>query len=77
MKINNVKDVNKFFDVINECKGKIELISNEGDRLNLKSQLTKYVAMANLFSDGTVKELELVAYEPEDIDRLVTFMMEG
>lgn len=77
MKITNVKDVNKFFDVIDKCKGKIELISNEGDRLNLKSQLTKYVAMANLFSDGTVKELELVAYEPQDINRIVNFMLGG
>lgn len=75
MKLINVKDVNKFFDVVNECKGKVELVTNEGDRLNLKSQLTKYVAMANFFSDGTVKELELVTYEPEDLERFVSYMM--
>ena len=77
MKITNVKDVNKFFDVIAQCEGKVELLTNEGDRLNLKSQLTKYVAIANFFSDGSVKELELVAYEPKDIDRLVNYMVGG
>lgn len=31
--------------------------------------------MAKLFSDGTISELELLAYEPEDINKLVNFMM--
>lgn len=75
MKVQNIKDIDKFFNVVGECEGKVELVTNEGDRLNLKSQLTKYVAMAKFFSDGTVKELELVAYEPKDIDRLVNFML--
>ena len=73
MKVQNIKDVNKFFEVIEECDGKVELVTNEGDRLNLKSQLTKYVAIANFFSDGTVKELELVAYEPKDVEKLINY----
>ena len=77
MKVQNIKDVNKFFEVIEECDGKVELVTNEGDRLNLKSQLTKYVAIANLFSDGTVKELELVAYEPKDVEKLINYMVGG
>ncbi|MBQ7463698.1 MAG: polya polymerase [Lachnospiraceae bacterium] len=75
MKVNNIHDIEKFFKVVDECKGKVELVTGEGDRLNLKSKLSQYVSMANIFSDGTIKELELVAYEPEDIDKLVNFMM--
>ena len=75
MKVENIKDIDKFFKVIDECKGKVELVTGEGDRLNLKSKLSQYVSMANIFSDGTIKELELVAYEPEDIDRLVNYMI--
>ena len=60
---------------MDSCKGKIELLTDEGDRLNLKSKLSQYVSLANIFSDGSIKELELVAYEPEDIDKLVNFMM--
>ncbi len=75
MKVENIKDTTKFFQVIDECKGKVELVTGEGDRLNLKSKLSQYVSLANIFSDGTIKELELVAYEPEDIDRLLNFMI--
>ena len=75
MKVENIKDIDKFFKVVDECKGKVELVTGEGDRLNLRSKLSQYVSMANIFSDGVIKELELVAYEPEDIDRLVNYMI--
>ncbi len=76
MKVQNISDIDKFFKVVDSCKGKVELVTNEGDRLNLKSKLSQYVSMANIFSDGTIPELDLVAYEPEDIDKLVHFMMD-
>ena len=75
MKVHNIKDVDKFFEVIDECAGKVELVTGEGDRLNLKSKLSQYVSMAKIFSDGTIAELEIIAYEPEDINKLVSFMM--
>lgn len=77
MKIMNITDVEAFFKVVDECKGKVELVTGEGDRLNLKSKLCQYVSMANIFSNGNVEipELELIAYEPEDTTKLVNFMM--
>ena len=75
MKVENIKDIDKFFKVIDECKGKVELVTGEGDRLNLKSKLSQYVPLANIFSDGAIKELELVAYETEDINRLLNYMI--
>lgn len=77
MKVQNIKDIDKFFKVIDSCAGKVELVTGEGDRLNLKSKLSQYVSMANIFSDGTIAELEILAYEPEDITKLVNFMMES
>ena len=52
-------------------------MTGEGDRLNLKSKLSQYVSMANIFSNGEIPELEIIAYEKEDTDRLIQFMMEG
>ena len=75
MKVSNVTDVNKLFEVIDSCKGKVELVTGEGDRLNLKSKLSQYVSLANIFTVGTIPELELVAYEPEDIQKLMEFMI--
>ncbi len=77
MKITNVTNINALFEAIEACSGKVELVTNEGDRLNLKSKLSQYVALANVFSDGKIDELELIAYEPNDIRRLLDFMYEG
>ncbi|MCI9462771.1 MAG: polya polymerase [Lachnospiraceae bacterium] len=77
MKIQNITNIEKFFKVVDSCKGKVELVTGEGDRLNLKSKLSQYVSLANLFSDGTIDELEIIAYESEDAFKLVEFMMEG
>ena len=67
MKVTNIKDVEKFFQVVDSCKGKVELVTGEGDRLNLKSKLSQIVSLANVFSNGEIPELELVAYEREDM----------
>lgn len=77
MKVQNIRNIDKFFKVIDSCSGKVELVTGEGDRLNLKSKLCQYVSMANIFSNGEIPELELIAYEPEDISKLVNFMMES
>ena len=77
MKVQNIEDVDKFFEVINSCKGRIELVTGEGDRLNLKSKLSQYVSLAKIFSDGKIAELEIIAYEPEDTHKLVEFMVGG
>lgn len=77
MKIANITDVNAFFKVLDECKGKVELVSSEGDRINLKSKLSQYFALATVFSDGYIKELELVATDKDDIERLIKYMYQG
>ncbi len=77
MKVQNITNIEKFFKVIDSCEGKVELVTGEGDRLNLKSKLSQYVSMANIFSDGAIDELEIIAYEPADIEKLVSFMING
>lgn len=77
MKIQNVKDIDKFFNVVDSCEGRVELVTNEGDRLNLKSKLSQYVALAKAFSDGEIPEMELVVYERSDIDKFLNYMING
>lgn len=75
MKIYNIDDVEKFLDIIKKCKGSVELVSNQGDRLNLKSELTKYLAISKLFNDNTfINEMELIASEPKDVQMLMKYM---
>ena len=77
MKVQNITDVEGFFKVEDSCKGRVELVTGEGDRLNLKSKLSQYVSMANIFSNGEIPELEVIAYEKEDTDKLIQFMIDG
>ena len=77
MKVQNITDIEGFFKVVDSCEGKVELVTGEGDRLNLKSKLCQYVSKANIFSNGAIPELEIIAYEREDIDKLINFMMGG
>ncbi len=77
MKITNIKDTEAFFNVIDSCEGKVELVTGEGDRLNLKSKLSQFVSLANIFQADTsiIPELEIIAYEPEDSKKLLEFMI--
>ena len=77
MKVQNITDVEGFFKVVDSCKGRVELVTGEGDRLNLKSKLCQYVSMATIFSNGEIPELEVIAYEKEDTDKLIQFMLDG
>lgn len=76
MKLKNIDNPEEFMKLIDTCKGKVELITDEGDRLNLKSKLCQYVSLANVFSKAAViPEIEIIAYEPEDANKLVQYMM--
>ena len=77
MKLQNINNVEKFFSVIDECRGRVELVSPEGDRINLKSKLSQYLSMATMFSNGYIKELDIVAQDKEDIERLIKYMYQG
>ena len=77
MKVSNIKDIEKFFEVVDSCQGKGALGTGAGASLNLKSKLSQSVSRANIFSGGEIPELEIVAYEKEDIDKLLSFMING
>ena len=63
MKVQNITDIDAFFRVVDACSGKVELVTGEGDRLNLKSKLSQYVSMANIFSNGERSEERRVGKE--------------
>lgn len=65
MKIKNIKNVETFLAVVNECKGEVTLTSVYGDKYNLKSALTQYVAIAALLGDHG-EELELWCTDNDD-----------
>ena len=78
MKLHNIEDPEAFLKVIDSCEGKVELITDDCDILNLKSKLCQYVSLANIFSSAQkIPSMEIVAYEPEDTKKLLDFMVRG
>ncbi|MBE6002620.1 MAG: polya polymerase [Lachnospiraceae bacterium] len=75
MKLENVNNVDGLFEVLNSCSGTVELVSPEGDRINLKSKLSQMIMTAKLLNQATIKELELFVSDPDDMKKVVSFMM--
>ena len=51
MKVMNIENPQEFLKVIDSCSGQVELVTADGDRLNLKSklfQLVSYLPFLNL-----------------------------
>ena len=77
MKINKVTDVEGLFQVVEECKGEVELITGEGDRLNLKSKLCQIISLSSIFPMmSEIPNLEIVALEPEDMEKIASFLFQ-
>lgn len=58
-------NVNTFLGVVNECTGDVILTSEYGDKYNLKSTLSQYIAIAALLGQHGEK-LELWCSNRED-----------
>ena len=63
MKIESISNIQEFFKIIDSCKGRVELLTGEGDRLNLKSKLCQYLSMGQIFSRQDELHLKIVASE--------------
>ena len=71
MKILNITEPNKFFSAV----GRVELVTGEGDRLNLKSTLCQYIALTQMFQDGQIEGVELCLSDPADFSRLDPYIV--
>ena len=73
MKLNNIKDVQKFLAAVNSCENDVYLKSQEGDVFNLKSSLSQYIAVGRLIEESG-DDLELFAQTREDEARLMNML---
>lgn len=65
MKLHNTAEITGFLSAVNSCKGDVYLTSAFGDRFNLKSCLSQYIAIAELLKDHG-DSLELFCDNHED-----------
>ena len=76
MKIYNISDTKRFFEVLSDCTGDIELVSRENlhislstpeDRENLKVLSLGYI-------DGTIDQMELNFRNPQDAVHVLEYL---
>ena len=67
----------KFLEAIDQCKGNVYLVTDEGDRLNLKSKLCQLIGIAQILQGGMVNEAKIVCDDPEDESLLFRFNLYG
>ena len=72
--LNNI-DVNEFLKLIDACKGGLYLVTDEGDRLNLKSKLCQLIGLSKLIDGGIIRTASLVCDSIEDESLLVRYKL--
>ncbi len=70
-------DFKKFLEAIDQCKGNVYLMTDEGDRLNLKSKLCQIIGLTKLIEGGKIGEAKIVCDDPEDDSFLFRFNLYG
>ena len=75
IKLYKIDNLTEFMGLVNGCKGQVYIISPQCDKLNLKSTLVKFVALANLFDSSVIEKLELEVTDKDDEQKIIDFMI--
>lgn len=70
-------DVKAFLAVIDTCEGDVFLVTDEGDRLNLKSKLCQLIGLTQLIEGGKITDAHIECQNPEDESKLFRFNIFG
>ena len=76
MNLHNI-DVAEFLAVLDTCEGNVFLVTNEGDRLNLKSKLCQLVGLTKLIEGGKIAEASIFCDNKDDESKLFRFNFFG
>ena len=76
IELHNV-DVKAFLAVIDTCEGDVFLVTDEGDRLNLKSKLCQLIGLTQLIEGGKITNAHIECQNPEDESKLYRFNIFG
>ena len=70
-------DFKKFLEAIDQCKGDVYLVTDDGDKLNLKSKLCQLIGLTKIIEGGMISEAKIVCTNPEDDTLLFRFNLYG
>ena len=70
-------DVQAFLSVLDTCEGDVFLVTEEGDRLNLRSKLCQLIGLTKLIEGGKITNAHIECQKPEDESKLFRFNIFG
>lgn len=70
-------EVQEFLSEIDKCEGDVFLVTDEGDRLNLKSKLCQLIGLTKLIEGGKISNAHIECQKPEDESKLFRFNIFG
>lgn len=70
-------DLKDFMEVIDSCEGDVFLVTDEGDRLNLKSKLMQLIGFTKLIEGGIVSRAHIECSVKADEQKLFRFNLFG
>ena len=76
MSLHNI-DVAEFLAVLDTCEGNVYLVTNEGDKLNLRSKLCQLLGLTKLIEGGKIAEASIFCENKNDESKLFRFNFFG
>ncbi len=70
-------DVQLFIKALDKCQSDVYLVSDEGDRLNLKSKLCQMIGLTKLIEGGKISEAQIECSSVEDESMLFRLNLYG
>jgi len=70
-------DVNAFVKELNNCKGQVWLITEEGDRINLMSAFCRIVGLMSILQGAKLSEAKIECEDADDESRLFRLNLYG
>ena len=70
-------DVSEFLNVLDNCEGNVYLVTNEGDKINMKSRLSQLLGITRLIEGGKITEAYVLCDNVADESKLFRLNMFG
>jgi len=70
-------DPKAFIAALDDCKGKVMLVTDDGDQFNLKSKLSQLAGIVKLIEGGKMVEAKIVCENSDDESMLFRLNLFG
>ena len=74
MRVKQIVNVDGFYKALAKCQGRVELITDDRDVLNLASTLTQFIGLTTVCNPN-IEAYEIVCYNPDDFQYIKEFLV--